>query len=518
MARRAGKSSRATASRESHCRLDAGDSATLRRFKRVLVEAGYLESGIAPAATMTQLAPGVTDENAPATALNTLVRLFHNGIEVPAEAAARALRPVTLESVLRAGLIGSEGESVHSRVLIQPYCGLLIAVERPLDDREDVVMLVSGSTVEVSNFTVRRHSRNSVDLGTGCGFHALMAASHSQHVFALDLNPRAVEVTRFNCVLNGIENVSCRAGNLFEPVQGERFDLIVSNPPYVISPASRLIYRDSGMDGDQFCLEVARQGVELLNPGGYFQMLFQWVQVAGEDWQERLAEELGGLGCDLWCMRLCVQEPEEYVAAHMSPYDDLTLGEEWLRYLERRNAESIGTGLLTLCRQSGRSNVLGFDEAFPDREQPYGDAVERLFINRRFLRNRADTALLAERLLPAPHLRLAERSKPEGGRWRSISRQLLCEQGLKYEYHFQAASLGPQLIALCDGKRTLQQAIEQVAAENGSRRRTVQRELVELTRGLVHYGLLMPVCTAEATGVPSPGKRRAKGGGSRRRK
>src|SRR6202795_2049510 len=444
MARRAGKSNRATASRASHCRLDAGDSATLRRFKRVLVDAGYLESGIAPTASMTQLAPGVADEDAPATAVNTVVRLFHTGLEVPAGTAARALRPVTLESLQRAGLIASDGESVHALVLIQPYRGVLIAVERPQDDREDVVMLVSGSTVEVSNFTVRRHSRNSVDLGTGGGFHALMAASHSDHVFALDLNPRAVEVTRFNCVLNGIENVTCRAGNLFEPVQRERFDLIVSNPPYVISPASRLIYRNSGMDGDQFCLEVARQGVELLRPGGHVQMLFQWLHGAGEDWQERLAEELGGLGCDLWCMRLCVQQPEEYVAAHMSRYDAPTLREKWLRYLERRNAESIGTGLLTLPRQSGRSNGLGFDEAFPDREQPYGDAVERLFINRDFLRHRADAALLTERLLPAPHLRLAERSKLERGRWRSISRELLCEQGLKYEYHFQAESLGPQ--------------------------------------------------------------------------
>lgn len=518
MTRRAGKSSRAVASRGSDCRLDAADSATLRRFKRVLVEAGYLASGIAPTASMTQLAPGLTDENAPATALNTLVRLFHNGLEVPAAVAARALRPVTLESLLPTGLIASDRESVHALVLIQPYQDLLIVVERPQDDREDVVMLVSGSTVEVSNFTVRRHSRNTVDLGTGGGFHALMAASHSDHVFALDLNPRAVEVTRFNCVLNGIRNVTCRAGNLFEPVAGERFDLIVSNPPYVISPASRLIYRDSGMDGDQFCLEVARQGVQLLNPGGYFQMLFQWVQVAGEDWQERLAEELGGLGCDLWCMRLCVQEPEEYVAAHMSRYDASTLREKWLRYLERRDAESIGTGLLTLCRQRGASNVMGFDEAFPDRDQPYGEAVERLFINRRFLRHRPDTRLLAERLLPAPHLRLAERSKLERGKWRGISRQLLCDQGLKYEYHFRTESLGPQLIALCDGKRTLQQAIDQVAAENESRRRTVQPELVELARGLVHYGLLLPAGTAKATSISSPGKRRAKGGASRRRK
>src|SRR5512135_110892 len=99
MAGRAGKPGRTAASRRSHCRLEAGDGATLRRFKRVMAEAGYLECGLAPTASMTQLPPGVTDESAPATVLNTLVRLFHNGIEVPAGTAARALRPVTLESL-----------------------------------------------------------------------------------------------------------------------------------------------------------------------------------------------------------------------------------------------------------------------------------------------------------------------------------------------------------------------------------------------------------------------------------
>jgi hypothetical protein len=124
--------------------------------------------------------------------------------------------------------------------------------------------------------------------------------------------------------------------------------------------------------------------------------------------------------------------------------------------------------------------------------------------------------LLAQRLLPAPHLRLAERSRLERGRWHNLSRQLLCELGLKYEYHFKRGSLGPQLIAVCDGKRTLRQAIEQVAAENGSRRGNLQKELVDLARGLLHYGLLMPASTVPASGTPSPGKRRLKGRGSRR--
>lgn len=507
MARRPTRNRSTRAAAKSRCGLDATDGATLRRLKQVMVEAGYLESGIAPLASMRELPPGVTDDSAPATALNTLLRLFHNGIAVPIKDAARALRPVTLQALLGAGMIRSEGGSVQALVYIQPYRDLLFAVERALDDGADLVMLVSGSTLELSNFTVRRHSRNSADLGTGCGFHAVMAASYSDHVFALDLNPRAVEVTRFNCILNSVENVTCRAGNLFEPVRSERFDLIVSNPPYVISPASRLIYRDSGSDGDEFCLKVARQSVRRLNQGGYFQMLFQWVQFAGQDWQEGLAERFGGLGCDLWCMRLCVQEPEEHVAAYMTAYDDQTLRDKWLRYLQRRNIESIGTGLLALRRQSGPSNVLGFDEAFPNRDEAYGDAVERLFINRRWLKDRSESALLAEKFLPTPHLRMAAQSQLQGGGWQPTTRELFCEKGLKY--CFQVESFVPQLIAACDGRRTLQQVIKQVAALNRLPQRAQQEESLEWAQGLVHYGLLTPVSAVGASAIGASGNRRS---------
>ena len=51
-------------------------------------------------------------------------------------------------------------------------------------------------------------------------------------------------------MLNGVANIEFRAGSFFEPANGEQFDLVVSNPPYVISPETELIFRDSGKLGD----------------------------------------------------------------------------------------------------------------------------------------------------------------------------------------------------------------------------------------------------------------------------
>ena len=59
----------------------------------------------------------------------------------------------------------------------------------------------------------------------------MLAADHAEHVVAVDLNPRALWLTELNCRLNGIANVECRKGDLFEPVAGETFDLVVTNPP-----------------------------------------------------------------------------------------------------------------------------------------------------------------------------------------------------------------------------------------------------------------------------------------------
>jgi release factor glutamine methyltransferase len=72
-----------------------------------------------------------------------------------------------------------------------------------------------------------------LDLGTGSGIGALFAAKRSAHVVASDISPEAVRCARINALLNGLEDwIEVREGDLFEPVRGERFDLVLCNPPY----------------------------------------------------------------------------------------------------------------------------------------------------------------------------------------------------------------------------------------------------------------------------------------------
>jgi release factor glutamine methyltransferase len=73
-----------------------------------------------------------------------------------------------------------------------------------------------------------------LDMGTGSGVCAIVAAKFARRVVAVDINPAAIRCTRINALLNGVENdVDARQGDLFAAVPQERFDLILFNPPFI---------------------------------------------------------------------------------------------------------------------------------------------------------------------------------------------------------------------------------------------------------------------------------------------
>jgi radical SAM protein with 4Fe4S-binding SPASM domain len=94
-----------------------------------------------------------------------------------------------------------------------------------------------------------------LDVGTGCGIIAIEAALRGLPVVATDLYPTAVELARWNARLNGAEGIDFRVGHLFEPVVGERFDLVLTAPHY-------------GRVFDQLRIEVLRASLDHLTPDG----------------------------------------------------------------------------------------------------------------------------------------------------------------------------------------------------------------------------------------------------------
>jgi hypothetical protein len=100
-------------------------------------------------------------------------------------------------------------------------------------------------------------------------------------IVATDTNERALSLAAATARFNGM-SWDLRHGSLFEPVAGERFDLIVSNPPLVVGAGARdYLYRDSGVAGDTLCQNLIEQVGDHLEPGGTAQIMANWIGAAG---------------------------------------------------------------------------------------------------------------------------------------------------------------------------------------------------------------------------------------------
>src|SRR6266851_6162535 len=196
----------------------------------------------------------------PDTPLATLVRLLFLQLPVSAEQAEAALGPEGVEALETTGL-AQVGRHIDPRVRILPIGKILLASDgfsRDGDDPPDYVATYTPTARVLDSLTPRPRVDRALDVGTGSGIHALLAAQHARHVIATDVNRRAIAYTELNAALNGLRNIECRQGSLFEPVEGEMFDLITCNAPYVVSPERRWAYRDSGFRGDDVTAHVVR--------------------------------------------------------------------------------------------------------------------------------------------------------------------------------------------------------------------------------------------------------------------
>jgi release factor glutamine methyltransferase len=132
-----------------------------------------------------------------------------------------------------------------------------------------------------------------LDLCSGTGILGLTAARLGARVTAVDISRRAVACARLNARLNHLALEVLR-GDLFEPVRGRRFDVIVSNPPYIPAPpgdAPRGAARawDAGPDGRVFIDRICERAAEHLQPGGRV-LLVQSSLARPEQTRRRLAE------------------------------------------------------------------------------------------------------------------------------------------------------------------------------------------------------------------------------------
>lgn len=325
--------------------------------------------------------------------LATLIRLFPLNCAVPVEDAARAL---PLEAACAAGLTIIERGKVRATADLRPYGfptprgqwdGWVAADHTPgLDQdrsptRPDYVLGISPASTTLAQLTIDDQVGSALDLGTGCGVQSLHLSTHAAHVTATDVNPRCLGHAKLTAALNRID-VDFREGSLYEPVADARFDLIVTNPPYVISPpatAGRLVYREAGLPGDDLVRQIVTGSVNHLNPGGTCQVLANWA-ILDQPWQERLAG-WAPPGADLWVIERERLDPYTYIEMWLADAglaDDprwLASYREWLDYFKDLGIRGVGMGWITVINAQRHQPEITLESWPHEVHQPVGPAI-----------------------------------------------------------------------------------------------------------------------------------------------
>lgn len=504
-----------------------------------LREAGYTLAGVADLLGESAYAALNRDQPIPAliatepaaageprtAALAAVVRFWL--LAVPQEAAVLdgALPRTRADGLVALGLAKITGTEVAAEADLRPYgwdsgdggveiwvASDLAAHQRPGVLRHDHVLGIGQASTTLVQSTIRRPAGRALDLGTGCGIQTFHLLQHSGHVTATDISERALAFTSFNLLLNAEaldidpaqpdERVSLRLGSLLEPVAGEVFDLVVSNPPFVITPrtageaaADQFTYRDGGLPGDEIVASLIRSLPEVLAPGGTAQLLGNWEIPEGSAWDER-PQGWAGPDTDAWFIQRERVGPEQYAETWLQDASEARYRrhyqEAYAAYLAdfaSRNVAGIGFGMIFLRRPAGARRIHRFEEITYPIEQPVGPhlgaAVER-----------ADW--LADHDVAAAHLLVAEdvteeRHQRPGAEHPGV---ILLRQGAGLRRTNLLSTELAGFVSACDGDLTAGQIIGALEALLGGTEEfdgdAFRTGLLTEAANLVRDGFLLP--------------------------
>lgn len=516
-----------------------GTAAQVAALRRDLDQAGFTVDGVAEllgevargALHREQRVPALRRTRATGTPAATLTRVLMLGDEVSAAELDAALPGTGADGARRLGLVrraGADGtDAVRAVVDLRPYdaddaAGAAhwwvasdpgeLATGGTL--RPDHVLGIGGASITLAQVTVRDPRRRVLDLGTGCGVQALHAARHSDAVVATDISARALGFAAFNAALAG-EAFDLRRGSMLEPVAGEEFDLVVSNPPFVITPAAAydaglpvMEYRDGRRGGDDLVRDLVTGVGEHLAPGGVAQLLGNWEHHRGGDWRDRVLGWLEESGLDGWVVQREVQDPAEYAELWLRD-GGLRAGRDraaleaayaaWLGDFEARGVEGVGFGYVLLHRpDTARAPWRRVEEVTGPVRQPLGEHLSQVLATRAWLATVGVpddaapgdglAALADHRFTVAPDV-TEERYLTPGA---ADPQVLQLRQGGGLGRAVRPGTLVAGAVGACDGELTLGQIVAGLAALLEVPAAEVAAEVLPAARDLLLDGFLRP--------------------------
>ena len=474
-----------------------------------------------------------------------LTALFMLGEPVPATALDAALPRTAAAGATAIGLVGEPDESGCVRALVD------LRPHEAVDDAGEVrwwvasdlgelvtgralapdhVLGIGGAGLTLAGLTPRTRVGTALDLGCGCGIQTLYLLRHAEHVVATDISARALAFTAFNAALAGVSvtgapsagsgldseadaasesgsdagSLELLRGSLLEPVAGRRFDLIASNPPFVLTPPAvreaglpLMEYRDAGrpvLPG-----LVAGLG-EHLGAGAAAVMLGNWEHRRGRDWRRDVAAWVPD-DLDAWVVEREAQDPVEYAAlwlrdGGLAPERDLprfeAALEAWIADFEARGVEGVGMGYLIVHRPDPDSDGAPrapwrvLEEVATRPAGPLGEHVARCLEVRSGLAAMDDDAVAGLRPVTAPDVTEERHLRPGA----SEPDVILIRQGGGFGRVVEADAALAALVGVADGELSVAQIATAVAALTGADEAALRARMVAATRALAAEGFV----------------------------
>lgn len=453
-----------------------------------------------------------------------LTGLFILGLELTNQQVDQALPTLGADGAARIGLLTRQGSAPSDRVAaavdLRPYAAedalgsISWWVASDLGEEvlraalpADHVLGVGGAAKTLAAITVREEREKALDLGTGSGIQALHLSRHCRSVIATDISPRALNFARFNLLLNRLESrqIELRSGSMFAPVAADKFDLLISNPPFVISPPYSGLpeyeYRATTGRGDSVVEQLVTQAGRHLKPGGIAQFLGNWEHHRGREWEERLAEWLdraagAGVSLDAWIVEREVQDPAQYAETWLQdgganpardPSTYRRAYESWLADFAARDVEGIGFGYVLLRRTPAGEGaaVRRIERVDTAVSRPLGGHISEVLAATDALSSRNDELLNTHFVCPA------DVTEERYGRPGAVDPALIVlRQGDGFGRSVQVSTWQSAFVGACDGELSAGQICAALAHLSEVEVAQIIAEILPFIRQAIWMGFL----------------------------
>ncbi len=360
----------------------------LLAFKNKLVHLGYTEKAIMEALSLDDVANLRARGSSlfpywERYSLNTtdprhlLIRLFALGWSMEHRDVEKIFSTEEISFLVDSNLLMPSEDGLRSPVHIFPIGDHFIVTDwharqkglpiAPEELRNKKVMALGADSFGLARCVMglQSHTGRALDLCTGSGVIALQNSRKYRACLGVDVNPRAVQFARFNARLNEVDNCEFILGDLYEVLEGDRFDLITANPPFVPTPRLELLFRDGGKGGEEVLSRIIGGCDRHLNSSGKCLIVTDLVEHQEKSYESKLNDWLGNRSSfHVVCLRSSPNSLVNYVRNHNPEHlwpDAQATAFRWLDQYREEKISAVMPGFIFINKlMNGTTRIVDF--------------------------------------------------------------------------------------------------------------------------------------------------------------